>query len=132
MAGTTQLSDATVAVNNNPVEIIPNSLKFSEGLGEQKARAVSGGGGVVNQIFSNDIETNVGKVSFKVPATIDNIEAIRAWKINRNANGVTVTGSNVDGTITRTFSRAALLNDYEVELGSETDITVEFSSSPAV
>lgn len=127
-----QIADALVTVNNNPVAIIPNSLSFKEGLGEQKVRAASAGGGNVEQIYANDIETNFGMVKFSLPSTIANVEVVRAWKVNRNQNLVQIVATNADGTLSRTFSQASLLNDPEANLTSEGNIEVEFNSNPAV
>lgn len=128
----TQLADALVTINNVPVAIMPNSLVFTEGLGEQNIRAASAGGGQVEQIYSNNIESNFSKVNFSIPATVDNIAAARQWKANRNQNVVTIQGQTPEGSVTRTFTQAAILNDYEVALGSETDIPIEFKSNQAV
>ncbi len=127
-----QLADALVTVNNNPIAIIPNSLKYTEGLGEQIIRAASVGGGQVEQIYANNIETNFASVMFDMPATVDNIAQAREWKTNRNANLVQIAGSTPEGRVTRSFTQAAILNDYEVALGSETNITVEFKANQAI
>lgn len=128
----TQLADATVLVNNEPVAVIPNTVKYTEGLGEQSIRAASTGGGGVEQIYSNNIESNFSQVMFEVPATKENIERAREWKTNRNQNVVTIAGTTPEGDITRSFTQAAILNDYEVELGSETNVSMEFKSNPAI
>lgn len=128
----TQLADALVTVNNVPVAIMPNSLVFTEGLGEQNIRAASVGGGQVEQIYSNNIESNFAMVNFSIPATVDNIAAARTWKSNRNQNVVQIQGQTPEGSVTRTFTQAAILNDYEVALGSETDVPIEFKANPAV
>ena len=128
----TQLSNPTVLVNNVQVAIKPNSVKYTEGLGEQKIRAASTGSGQVEQIYSEDIESNFSSVSFDMPATVDNVVNQRAWKTNKNQNIVQILGSTPEGSITKTFTNAALLNDVEVMLGSDTDITIEFKSNPAI
>lgn len=128
----TQLADPLLTINNVPVAIMPNSLVFTEGLGEQVIRAASAGGGQVDQIYSNNIESNFSMINFAIPATVENIEAARQWKANRNQNVVRIQGQTPEGSVTRTFSQAAILNDYEVALGSETDIPVEFKANPAV
>jgi hypothetical protein len=126
-----QLSDAAVVVNNEAVAVIPNTVKFTEGFGEQKMRAASIGDGKVEQIFSNDVETSFSKIMFEVPTTVDNISLVRSWKALQNGNVVSIAGTNSEGTITRTFQKAAILGDYEVEIGSEASISVEMSSSAA-
>lgn len=127
-----QLSNATVTVNNSVVAITPNSLAFTEGLGEQMIRAASAGGGEVDQVFSEDVETQFSTVKFDIPATIENIELAREWKVNKNQNLVQVSGRTPEGTLTRSFSQAAIVNDYEVALGADTNISIEFRSNKAV
>lgn len=128
----TQVTDALVTVNNDPVAIKPNSLSFTEGLGEQSIRAASAGGGQVEQVYANDIESNFSQVKFEMPATVENIARAREWKSNRNQNLVQITGRTPEGRVTRSFSQAAILNDYEVPLGTDTDIPMEFKSNPAI
>lgn len=127
-----QLANPTVSVNNDAVSIMPNTLKFTEGLGEQTTRAASGGGGNVEQIYAENIETHFGKVMFDIPATVGNIALARQWKSNGNQNLVQVAGRTPEGTVTRTFTQAALLNDYEVALGSDTVISLEFTANQAI
>ena len=127
-----QVADAAVQVNNNTVAIIPNTLAYTEGKGEQTIRAASAGGGQVEQIYANNVESNFSMVKFELPATVENIELAREWKSNANANLVQLAGSTPEGRVTRTFSQAALLSDYEVPLGSDTNISIEFKSNPAI
>ena len=127
------LADASVIVNNEPIAIVPNSLMFTEGFGEQNMRAASAGGASVVQVFSANVETNFSKVKFELFNDIDSIELARAWKSNRNQNTITVSGKTADGkTLSRTFQQAAILDDYEVELGSDTTFTLDFKSLAAV
>ena len=128
----TQLADATLIINNVVIYYIPNTLSFSEGLGEQTVRAASGGGGQVEQIYSRNIESNFGKINVEIPSTVDNIAAARQWKTNKNENVVQIVGNTPEGVVTRTFTQASILNDYEVQLGADTNIPVEFKSNPAV
>jgi hypothetical protein len=126
-----QLTDVTVIVNNETVGIIPNSLKWTEGFGEQAVRAVSIGGGKTEQVFANDLESNYSKVSFDLPSTVQNIELARGWKTNTNANTVSVMAENADGPVVRTFTQAALTADYEVEIGVDSNIPIEFMTNSA-
>lgn len=127
-----QVSNAAVTVNNNVIAIVPNSLAYTEGFGEQTVRAASAGGGQVEQIFSSNIETSFSMVKFDLPATVENIALAREWKAAANQNLVQIAGRTVDGNVTRTFTQAALLTDYEVALGSDTNISVEFNANPAI
>lgn len=128
----TQLSDATLMVNNEVWAIVPNSLVFTEGQGEQSIKAASVGGGAVEQVFSNDIESAFSMVKCELYATVDNIENTRSVKANLNNNVVQVFGQTVDGSMTRTFTKAALLGEVEKALGTDTTIAIEFKANPAI
>lgn len=127
-----QLTDIAVEVNNETVAIVPNSLEYTEGRGEQKIRPMSTGGGAVEQVFANDLETNMGMVKFSIPGTIENIALALSWKTNKNANVVGLSGSNADGDFTRTFTQAALTGDYNIPIGTEADIEIEFHSNQPI
>ena len=71
------LADPSVVINNEPVAVVPNSVKYTEGSGEQTMRAASTGGGGVQQVFSRNVETNFSKVMFEVYNDVDTIEDIR-------------------------------------------------------
>jgi hypothetical protein len=121
-----------VIVNNEAVGVMPNSLMFTEGLGEQKVRAVSIGGGRTEQVYANDLETNFSRVKFSIPTTPENIALARIWKANRNQNVVQIAGSTIDGDVTRTFTGAALVKDYEVNIATEADIEIEFQANASI
>ncbi len=127
-----QVTDATILVNNQAVAVIPNTVVFDEGLGEQSMRAASLGGGRVTMVYSHDVASNVGMVKFSIPATVNNINLAKAWKVNRDQNVVQVLGSTPEGTVTRTFTQAALLSKYEVPLGTDKDIEIVFNSAPPI
>ena len=129
---TTQIADVTVIINNDPVGVIPNSVKFTEGKGEQKKRAVSYGGGTVRQVFSNNIESNISKVMMELPVTPEAIELARALKSNRDQNAIQISGTTPEGNFSRTFTNAALVNDYEVNPGADTNIPLEFETNAAI
>ena len=132
---TVALANPSVIVNNEPWLIVPNSVTFDEGLGEQTMRAASSGGGQTEQVYSENVEENFGGVKFQIYPDPEWIDKLRAVKANRNENVVTVTGSVVDRgttkTLTRTFTNAAILNKYEIPLGADTVIDVEVTSDPA-
>lgn len=127
-----QLSNGTLLVNNDVVAYIPNSLVYTEGLGEQSIRTAAAGGNQTEQVFSDNVEMRYSTVKFDLPSTIDNINKLRQWKKNRNQNLVQIAGRTVDGTLSRTFSQAALLSDYEVPLSNDGNISVEWRANPAV
>jgi len=122
------LSNPVVTINNVVLAIVPNSVTYTEGLGEQTMRTQSAGGGSVEQVYSNNVETNQSMFKCQLFNTAENIDNIRIWKTNNNANAITLTGEG----LTRSFSSMALTNNYEVNLGSDTAIDIEFIGNPAI
>ncbi len=127
-----QINDCRAIVNNKDLEFMPNTFRYTEGLGEQQMSAVSSGGGSSEQLYSEDVSTHISKVMLDVPVTVDTVKKVRAMKKNKNRNVIQAVAKNDEGEVLKTFTRAALLGDYEVAFGSDTVITLEFSSDPAV
>ena len=128
-----QQSDAVVNVNNESVGIVPNSLTFTEGLGEQKVLPVSDGGGRVAQVFANDLESAFASVKFSMRTTVENIALARSWKVSGNTNVVVVSGDDAEGNdFIRTFTQASVTSDYEVDISSDGVIEIEFMANSPV
>ena len=126
-----QISDATLLVNNEAVSYLPNTLKYTEGKGEQKVRALSAGGGKTEQVVSNDLESNFSTVKFGLAVTVETIAQVREWKERLNANTIQITAQNVEGRLSKTIASAIITNDPEIGLGAETSIDVEFRGASA-
>jgi len=124
-----------VVVNNIALAIKPNSLSFTEGFGEQIVRAASAGGAQIEQILADNVEDNFSEVKFALDPIESNITNARIWKAQPGQNVVSVTATATEGTVTTTFSRtflkATITNNYEVPLGADTQIDLEWKSSPA-
>jgi hypothetical protein len=125
----TQISDPSVLVNNVAVYIVPNTLEFDEGFGEQDVMVQSAGGGVLDQVFSDNVETSLGGFKFSLKTTIDNIALARSWKANRNQNVVTITATTPDGTLTRTYTGAAIVNNFTVQATADGVIELEWKGN---
>ncbi len=119
-------------VNDEVVAIVPNSLKFTEGFGEQTVRAASAGGNSTEQVFSQDIEGALGKVMFDIHTTPANVALQRSWQANLNRNVVVVAGSTDEGSVERAFTQCAMVNDPEIEVGAEGVINIEFMGNKPV
>lgn len=124
----TTLANATIVINNAAIFYVPNSPKFNEGKGEQDVLIQSAGAGVVEAVFSENVETNIGMVAFSVRNTPKNIGLALGWKNLKRANAITISG---DGGFTRSFSNMVLTNNYDVNLGADTPIDLEFKGDPA-
>ena len=121
------VSEASVIVNNTLVPIVPNTLKFTEGFGEYTVRGQSAGGGRVQTVFAENAELKKSKIMFEIFNTAENIKLARQWKAAKTSNLIEVSTSDFN----RTFSSATLVSDFEVEIGSDQTITLEFESDPA-
>ena len=127
-----QLTTATVVVNNEVIGIVPNSVEIDEGLGEQDVKAVSVGGGKVEQLYIEDVETKFGEAKFEMPTTPENIELARAWKVNQNRNVVQIVGSTTEGTVTRTYTQAALTENYKIPVGPDATMEIRFKANTPI
>lgn len=131
----TVIANPAFIVNNITVSVKPNSVVFDEGFGEQILRAASSGGGAVEQILADDITDNFSNIKVSLDPTPVNIALARVWKSQPGQNGIIITGQVIEGSKTvgfrRVFNNASLTNNYEVPLGADTSIDLEFKSDPA-
>jgi hypothetical protein len=125
-----QLNDISVIVNNELVEYTADSLKWKDGFGEYTIRNAVVGGGQTEQIFSKDLSTKFGMVSFSIPSTQANDKLKRTWKLNDNQNVIELVG-NSGSNFSKIFTNAALLGDPETNAATDGNIELEFSCNPA-
>ncbi len=124
-----KISNPSLVMNNLAISIVGNSFSYTEGLGEQDVVVQSAGGNSIQTVFTDNVEMRYSDIKFDMQGTQENIDLIRAWKINENNNGMT--GTDRDGW-KRTFNSVVLTSNYEVGLGSDTVISLEFKSDPAI
>ncbi len=86
----------------------------------------SAGNGVIDQLDSDDVETQIGMVKFSVASEVNNVNQVRLWKANGNQNSITITEQTSSGTLTRNFANMKLTNDYEVNLQADGVMELEF------
>ena len=121
-----QLSDPSVTINNEAINVVPNSVSYNDGLGTQTVLTQSAGNGKVSTVYSNNVETNIGSVKFSIRSTVQNANFARALKSNLNRNVVMVSGTTPDGkSLTRTMTEAAFTNDLEVPLNQDGVVAIE-------
>jgi len=125
----TQLSDPSISVNDITIPVVPNSVEFDEGLGEQSVLVESAGGGQTSIVISNDVETNKGMIKFSMRSTPENIENARNWKKNPGANVVEFSGVGDGRAINRTYRQSAIINNYTVPASADGVIELEFEGS---
>ncbi len=123
------ISVPALTVNGIPIPIKPNSLMWEDGLGEYKIRIASAGGSATTSVFTKDIETALGMVKFVLYTTNENVDTVRGWKVNDQANLVEFSDF---GGLTRSMSNAAIINKPQYEAGVEGEVEVEFNGDALV
>lgn len=123
------VSTPIVIINNQVIAVIPGSVSYTEGLGEQTVRVQSAGGGSVQQVYSDNAETKFSTVKLSLINEIFNINSSRGWKTNSNNNTISFVD---DDEFTRRFQFMALINDYDVKLSPDGSMDLEFHGMSAV
>lgn len=128
MAQFFKLTDPQVEINDIVRAIVPNTFEYTEGLGEQKSEVQSAGGGNVDKVDSENVETSLSSVKFSLQPTVENIELALQLKQNRS-NTIAVT-DDASG-FSRRFVNATLNNDYAVPTQTDGTIDLEFMAEAA-
>lgn len=121
------ISDAQVRINNETYQIVPNTLKSNLGLGESKVMPQSAGNGNIEQVYSEDVESKIGKVSFSVYTTADQVQRIRTLKGNKNANYIAITDR--DSQLVLVMKNAALVNSPDLEFSVDGKVELSFEGA---
>ena len=121
------ISTPQFLVNNEPIAIIPNTLKYTEGKGVTTTRATSTGGGGIEYVTTTNAEEFIGKVSVEIANTAENIKLARGWKNNPGKNGIRIN----EGSFSRVFTEMSIANEYEVELSTEGKLSLEWEGGQA-
>lgn len=128
-----QLTDGALVINNESVPFVANSLRWTEGRGEQRVRTMIAGPNKVEQVYARDLESNVGKLMVDIPSTPELVAAALVWKQNANRNVVQFAGRTEDGQeVARTWPASALVNDYEVPVSADGNISLEFHGNTPI
>jgi len=127
-----QLSAIAVEVNDEPWAIEPGTCAFTEGFGAALVRAASTGGEGTELIFARDISEAMSMIKFEVPATIANVERVRAVTAGLGVNTVQLSANFGGRSFSRTMTQGSVVNNPEVNIGPEGTIELEFKGNPVV
>ena len=116
-----------VTVNNEPIGIVPNSLKYKRGKGETNVRSASTGGGGIEIVTTRNAEDNVGMISFDMYVTSINESLFNDWKSSPEGNVVQIQQL---GQQTLTMNQSSVANDPQFEATADGIFTVEFKGAP--
>lgn len=123
------LVNPQIVINDEPVAYVPNSFDFSDGYGDRTVRTQTTGGGNVEQVFTEDVETQLGRVKFTLISTTENIEKITKWQQNIDANAIELSAS---GNFSRSFPRMTIMSEPPKPGGQDAQFDVEFQGSKAI
>lgn len=126
----TAITTPTITINNETVFIVPGSFSYTEGLGEQTVRVQSAGGGSVVPVYSQNVEMRKSTVKFSMVNEPNNIKKAREWKILGQGNAISAT--DVHTGFTKTFKLAVSTTNYDVPLGPDGVLELEFETQSAI
>ena len=120
------LSNPTVEVNDDVIAIIPNSLSYKPGLGEKSAKAQSAGGNAISVVVTENAETKIGMVKFKLFNTAANLERVKDWNVLYES-----TIRLYEEDITESFRDMVMITEPERAVGADGELEVEFKGAPS-
>ena len=127
MAAAKKIVDPQVVINNSVIKVVPNSVSYTEGFGEQNSEVQSAGGGGTEKVDSQNVETGFSMVKMLTFPTLGKSGLLRALK----AGSPSVIAITDGAGFSRTFTCATLNNDPDINLGSDEQIDLEFTTQPA-
>lgn len=121
------ISDPTVRVNGNTIQVVPNSVKMTI-PGETTVRAMSAGGGQIVPVAGLNAEELKGMVGFGLPNTPAAIKAAREWRASTNA-GQPVSITIEDRNAQFSFQYMFMTSKVEVPFEHDGTMDIEFEGS---
>jgi len=121
------LSVPGIAVNNVPIEIVPNSFKFVLGKGEVNVRSASAGGGSSASVHTEDAEAKIGKMSWEMYVTDENILLAKGWKANIGTNFVSAAQP---ASTPLSGGNMSMVNDPDWEASADGVVEIQFEGDP--
>lgn len=115
-------------INGEPVAYVPNSIEFSDGYGDRNIRTQTTGGGNVEQVITEDVETQMGRVKFTLLSTTENIARITEWQQNIDANAIELSAPG----LTRQYARMTIVSEPPKPGGQDAQFDVEFQGTKAI
>lgn len=122
------LANPTVEVNDQPIAIVPNSLSYKKGQGDKTVKAQSAGGNAIETIITENAETKISMVKFKLYNTKENFDNTNAWVDNINGNTIRLS----EGELTESFRGMVTTAEPERMVGADGELDLEFMGQPVL
>jgi len=123
------LNGVQLAVNDNVIDYLPNSLEYDDGFGERQQRIKTAGGGTRTTVATENLETKFGMVKFSLISEDDSADLVRTWLQNIANNSIRVTQPG--STFSRNFTNALITNNPKIQAAVDGVIEVEFQTDPS-
>ena len=121
------LSNPTIEVNSDVVGIIPNSLVSKNGIGDKDVKAQSAGGNSISAVITENAETKVSMVKFKLYNTLVGLQKVKDWSA---LFGSTIEISEDD--FAESFQDMIVCTEPERAVGADGELEVEFKGIPTL
>jgi len=121
------LSNPTVEVNDDIIPIIPNSLSYKPGLGDKAAKSQSAGGNAITIVVTENAETKISMVKFKMFNTTANLSRVKDWN-SLYENTIRI----YEGDVTESFRDMVVTTEPERQIGADGELEIEFQGAPSL
>ncbi len=124
-----RLANPEMVINNDPINVVPNTTTYKDGFGENNVSVVANGTNT-ELVVSTNLETKKGMVTTTIASTNANAQLVRNLKNQPGANVIKLGDPDTD--FTRTLTSATLITDPEVQIQNEGVIELEFEGNTLV
>lgn len=121
------LIDPQITINNETIQIVPNSGELILGIGEDSVETVSAGNGETDIVTGTDVSTKKSKLTIGVKNTEVNMLLIPGFKLLRGNLTVSIS----EGTFNKTLRNATIINDPTFAFTNDSNVSVEIEGRTA-
>lgn len=121
------LSNPTVEVNDEILAIVPNSLSYKTGQGDKDVKAQSSGGNGIEIVTTENAETKISMVKFKLFNTSKHLQVTKDWG-TLFSNTIRLS----EGVIAESFRDMVITTEPEKNIGADGDLEIEFKGAPTL
>ena len=127
------ISDPQITVNDEPWDIVANTVSYQGGQGERSVKALGTGGSRSVLSISENVETKVAMAKFSVPSDALHIDRVDQALKRLNNNVVVIAGTDPKGnSVRKVFTNAIIVNNPETNLQQDGAVALEWASDPVV
>jgi hypothetical protein len=122
------MSNPTMEINDQVIAYLPNSLSFNKGFGEKNIRAQSAGGNAIEPVITENAESKLSMVKFKLASSSTAFDSLDVWQGNIDGNTIRLS----EGNMTLSFRGMVTTTDPERSIGVDGEVEIEFKGTPII